>query len=79
MPENRVIISIDNLETSIIFNVPFAVGFLEIILNIKKSPGAPFRAIFLGRIKLKLIRKKVGLAVESPETGCRRHGPDGHR
>ena len=36
------IISVDNLETSIISNAPFAVGFLEVILNILKEPECSF-------------------------------------
>jgi len=41
-----VIDNIDGLETSIIPNAPFAVGFLEIILAILNGQNAPFRASF---------------------------------
>ena len=53
---NGAIISVDNLETSIISNAPFAVGFLEIILTILKFQNTLFMASFLVMIKLKLIR-----------------------
>ena len=44
----------DALELSIILNAPFAVGFLERILNIEKSQIAPFGASFLSMITRKL-------------------------
>jgi len=59
--KNGVILSVDNLELSIISNTPFAVGFLERILNIKKSQKAPFGAISLSMIELKHIRNMVNL------------------
>jgi len=53
--------NINFMEASIISNAPFAVRFLERILDYYKSNNAPFLASFLGRIKLKHIRKKVML------------------
>ena len=49
--KNGAILLVDNLETDLILNAPFAPSFLGLILIFKTCKNAPFQAHFWDMIK----------------------------